>query len=153
MPSLHLDSTHGRTKRAWNACVAFGQYTRSDDIGHGMPLCLLDNTHEQKKSIIACRHTPSITHTVGRLSREMSSKTLDNTHGRMTSNMASYQGRWTAHMVVQRRPWNIITALRKYTGSDEVGSGMPSWTLDNTHGQTMSGMACSLCQWTSHTVR
>ena len=55
MPSPPLDNTQGRTtsgvachhrlwaaqmverRRAWHAIITFGQHTRSNDVGHGMP--------------------------------------------------------------------------------------------------------------------
>ena len=58
MPSSPLGSTNGRTmsgvtchhrlwtthiverRRAWHAIIAFGQHTRSNDVGRGMPSCL-----------------------------------------------------------------------------------------------------------------
>ena len=64
----------------------------------------------------------------------MTSLPLHSTHGR------------------QRRAWHDITALRQYTLSDTVGSGMTSPPLGSTHGQTTSGLAKHLRLETAHTV-
>ena len=117
MPSLPLDSTHGRMTsgvachhhlwaahtverhRAWHAIIAFGQHTRSNDVGHGM-----------------------------------TSPPLDSTHGRMTSGVACHHRLWAAHTVERRRERHAIRALGQHTWSNDVGCGIPSWTFDNTHG-------------------
>ena len=59
---------------------------------------------------------------------------LDSTHGR------------------QRRAWLDINALGQHTWSDDVGRGMTSPPLDNTHGRTTSGVTCHHRLWTAHTV-
>ena len=68
MPSLPLGSTHGRTtsgvachsrlkaahrverRRAWHDLTAFGQHTRSNDVGRDMPSLPLDSTHGRTTS-------------------------------------------------------------------------------------------------------
>ena len=122
--SRHLDSTHGRTtsdvachhllyaactierRQAQNDITAFGQHTRSNDVGRGMTSPLLDNTHGRMTSAVACHHRPLTTHTVGRrpawhdltalgqhtrsdyVGRGMTSPPLDGTLGRMTLGVA-----------------------------------------------------------------
>ncbi len=69
-----LGSTHGRTtsgvachhrlwaahtverRRAWHAIIAFGQHTRSNDVGRGMPSSPLGSTHGRTTSGVACHH-------------------------------------------------------------------------------------------------
>ena len=76
MPSSLLCSTHGRTtsgvachhrlrvahtierRRAWHAITAFGQHTRSNDVGRGMPTSPLGSTHGRTTSGVACHHHP-----------------------------------------------------------------------------------------------
>ena len=74
--SLPLESTHGRTtsgvkchhhfwkahivKRRWAlyAIIAFGQHTRSNAIGRGMPASPLGSKNSQSTSGVACHHRP-----------------------------------------------------------------------------------------------
>ena len=76
MTSPPLDSTHGQTTsgvashnrlwaaqtlerhRSWHAISTFGQHTRSNDVGRGMPSWPLDTTHDRTKSVVACHHSP-----------------------------------------------------------------------------------------------
>ena len=76
MTSPPLDSTHGRTmsgltcyhclwtthmielRRAWHEITAFGQHTRSNDIGHGIPSSPLGSTHGRTASGMVCHHRP-----------------------------------------------------------------------------------------------
>ena len=71
MLSPPLGSTHGRTtsgvalhhcswtthtvelRRAWHAILAFGQHTRSNDVGHGITSPPLDSTHSRTTSGVA----------------------------------------------------------------------------------------------------
>ena len=71
MPSLPLDSTHGRTtlsvafhhciwaahtvklRCAWHDITAFGQHTRSNDVGCGMISSPLGSTHSRRTSCVA----------------------------------------------------------------------------------------------------
>ena len=48
--------------------------------------------------------------------------------------------------------WNDITAFGQHKRSNDVGRGMPSSPLDNTHGRTTSGVACHHRIWATHTV-
>ena len=74
MTSPPLDSTHGRMtsgvachhrlwtahtvehRRTWYAVIAFGQHTRSNDVGRGMTSPPLDSTHDRTTSGVACHH-------------------------------------------------------------------------------------------------
>ena len=136
MTSPPLDCTHGlmtsgvarhhcpwtahtvERRRAWHAIIAFGQHTRSNDVGRGM-----------------------------------TSPPLDNTHGRPTSGMACHHRLWAAHTVERRRARHDITALRQYTRSDDVRSGMTSPPLGSTHDRTTSGVACHHRLWATQTVK
>ena len=117
MPSLRLDSRHGRAtsgvkchhllwtantverRRAWHAIIAFGQHTRLDDVGRGTPSSPLGSTESQTMSGVECHYRP-----------------------------------WTVYMVGRRRAWNAITSLGKHTRSIEIGRGMTSPPLDSTDG-------------------
>ena len=83
MPSPPLDSTHGRMTsgrachhrfwaahtverhRAWHEITAFGQHTRSNDIGRGMISPPLDSTHGRTTSSVACHHRLWVAQTIG----------------------------------------------------------------------------------------
>ena len=77
----------------------------------------------------------------------MPSSPLGSTHGRMTSRVASHHRLLIAHTVQRRRAWHAITAFGQHTRSNKVGHDMPSPPLDNTHGRTMSGVACHHRLW------
>ena len=66
MTSPPFDSTHGRQRRAWHDIAAFGQHTRSDDVGLGMPSSPLGSTHSQTTLGVACHHSPWMENTVKR---------------------------------------------------------------------------------------
>ena len=72
----------------------------------------------------------------------MPSSPLGCTHGRTTSGVACHHRLWAAHTVERRRARHAIRALGQHTRSNDVGCGIPSWTLDNTQGRTTSGKAC-----------
>ena len=152
MTSPPLDSSHGRTtsgvaiyhrqwaahtlKRrwAWHDITAFGQHTRSNDVGCDMPSPPLDNTLGKTTSGVACHLHRWAAHTVERhwvchditslghhtrsndVGRVMTSLPFDSTHGR------------------QRRAWHDITALGQHTRS------------------ATSGVAFHHRPWTTHTV-
>ena len=40
-----LICTNDRRRRAWYSIMALGQYTGSNNVGHGMSSYLVDNTH------------------------------------------------------------------------------------------------------------
>ena len=84
IPSSPLGSTDGRTawgvachhrlwpahtverRRAWHAIIAFGQHTRSNDVGRGMPSSPSGSTHSRTTSGVAIHHSPWTEITVGR---------------------------------------------------------------------------------------
>ena len=135
MPSLPLGSTDGWTvsdvacqhriwpaltvkrRRAWQAIIAFGKHTGSNDVGRCMPSSPLGSTHGRTTSGVACHHRLWTAVTVGRrrawysiitlgqhtrsdgIGRGMPSSPLDNTHGR------------------QCREWHDITSLGQHTRS------------------------------------
>uniref|UniRef100_A0A494G8M2 Uncharacterized protein n=1 Tax=Solanum lycopersicum TaxID=4081 RepID=A0A494G8M2_SOLLC len=181
MPSTPLDSTHGRTtsgltchhhlwtshlveqRRAWNAITA---------LGHGMPSSHLDGKHGRTTLGVACHHRLWTTHTVGRrwawhpiiafgknrlsddIRRGMPSPPLDCTHGRTMSGMACHHLPWTAHTIERRRD-DMISSPLDCTHAHTVGNvgrGMPSPSLDSTHGRTTSGETCHHRLLTAHTV-
>ena len=117
MTSPPLDSTHSRTRsgvefnrRLWaahtvgrrqalHAITAFGQHTRSNHVGRGIPSSPLGSTLGRTTSGVACHHRLWEAHTVERrwewhdinafehhlwsndVGRDMPSPPLDNTHG------------------------------------------------------------------------
>ena len=124
MTSLLLDSTHGRmtssvacrhrlravhtVKRrgASHVVIAFGQHTRSNDVGRGMTSPPLDSTHGRTTLGVTCHHHIWTTHTVGLrrawhditalglhtrsndVGRGIPSASLGGTNGQMTSGVA-----------------------------------------------------------------
>ena len=106
MPLLPLDSTHGRMtsgraghhrlwaahtierRRSWHEITAFGQHTRSNDVGRDMPSLPLDITHgRQRRSWhdISTLEQHAWSDDIG---HGMSSPPLGSTHGRTTSGVA-----------------------------------------------------------------
>ena len=87
-------------RRAWHSIITFGQHTRSNYVGHGMPSSPLGSTHDQTTSGVACQHRLKAAHTVRRrgawhyitafgqhtrsndVERDMPSPPLEGTHGR-----------------------------------------------------------------------
>ena len=66
----------------------------------------------------------------------MPSLRLVSTHGRTTSDVACNHCHWAAHMVERCQACHDISALGLHARSDDVGHGMTSPPLDNTHGRT-----------------
>ena len=170
MPSLPLESTHGRTTsgvayhhhlwvaqtvercRASHAIIALERRTRSYDVGSGMHHRLwAAHTIERRSAwnaIIALgRQTRS-----NDVRRDLPSPPLDSIHGRTMSGMACHHCLWEAHTVERRRAWHTIIAFGQYTWSNDVGRGIASPPLDSTHGRTTSGVACHHSPWTANTV-
>ena len=83
----------------------------------------------------------------------MTSPPLDCTHGRTTAGESCHHRLWEAPTIKRRQEWHEITALGQHTRSNDVGRGMPSSPLDNTHGPTTSSVTCHHHLWTAHTVR
>ena len=82
----------------------------------------------------------------------MPSSPLGNTHGRTTSGMAWHHRLWKAHTIEQRRAWHAIIAFGQHIRSNDVRQGIPSETLDSTHGRTTSGVAFHHHLWASQMV-
>ena len=136
-----LDSTHGGQLRAWHDITAFGKHTRSATSG------------------VASHHCPWLAHTVGRrqpwhaittfgqhtrsnnVGNGMPSSPLGSTHDRTTSGVACHHSPWTATMVKRRQAWHAIIAFGQHKRSNDVGRGMPPYTLGGKHGQTTSSVA------------
>ena len=162
MPSYPLDGKHGRTRSgmtcyhrlwaahtverrwAWHDITAFGQHTRSNDVGRDMPTPPLDSPHGRTTSSMAFHYRLWAAHTVERrwawhditafgqhtrsndVRRDMPTPPLDSPHGRTTSSVAFHYRLWAAHTVEQRLAWHAIIAFRKHKRSNDVGRGMTS---------------------------
>ena len=48
--------------------------------------------------------------------------------------------------------WHAIIALVLKKRMKDVGSGIPSFPLENTYGRTTPGVACNHRLWTAHMV-
>ena len=108
MTSPPLDSTHGRMKsgvachhclweaqsderhQAWQANITFGQHTRSNGVGRGMPASPLGSTWSKD------------------VGQGMTSPSLDSAHGRTMSGVACHHHLWAAQTVERRRAWHAI---------------------------------------------
>ena len=71
----------------------------------------------------------------------------ENIHGRTTLGVACNLHVWTTHTDERHRTWHAIITFGQHTWSDNVRRGMPSWSLESTHGQTKSGMTCHHRPW------
>ena len=129
MSSPPLDNTHGRMtsgktchhrlwtahtverRRAWHAINAFGQHTRSNDVGRGMESSLLGSTDSQTASSVASILALGRKAWSNDVGCGMSSSPLGSTNGRMTSGMACHHRLWAAHTVEQLRAWHAIIAI------------------------------------------
>ena len=134
MTSSPLDSTDGRTsgvtchhclwtthtverRRTWHVIIAFGL---ADTVGW----------RRAWHAIIALgRQTRS-----NDVRHGMSSLPLGRTDGRTASGVACHHRLWGAHKIERRRALHAIIAFGQHTRSDDVGRGMTSPPLDNTHG-------------------
>ncbi|TMW83197.1 hypothetical protein EJD97_002523 [Solanum chilense] len=162
VPSSFLGSTHAEI-RSSVACYHrlgkhlrsdYGQLTRTNDIGRGMPAWAL---RQHKRSEYVGHDKPSLP--------------LRSAHGRMTLGLACLQGPWEAHMVErcrashgtnalgqqahtvgQRQAWHSIIGLGNHTRLNYVGRDMLSSPLGSTHRKTMSGVACHHCNEEAYTV-
>ena len=146
-----LADTVGRRK-AWHAIIALGQETRSNDVKCGMPSPPWDGTHGQTTSGVACYRRLWAAQTIKRrqaghaiiahgrqtrlndVRRDMSSLSLESTHGRTMSGVAYH------------------LPFEKHTRSKYVWRGMTSPPLGITHGQTSSGMTYHHRPWTGNMV-
>ena len=111
-------------RRAWHAIIAFGQHTRSNDVGHGMPASPLGSTRSKD------------------VGRGMTSPPFDSAHGRTTLGATCHHRLRKAHTVERRRVWHAIITFGQHKRSDGVGRGMALSPLDGKHGRTISGVEC-----------
>ena len=126
---------------ASHAIITFGQHTRSNDIGRGIPSSPLGSTDGRTTSawhvIIAfVRQTRS--NDVG---HGVPASPLCSTHGRTTSGVACHHRLWAAHTVGRRRALHAIIALGQHRRLDDFGRGMPSSPLDSTDGGATSSVS------------
>ena len=135
MPSLPLDSTHGRMTRAWHAIITFGKHSRSNYVGRGNAIIAFGK-HKRSNDVRAWH--ANITFGQHTLSNDvgcgMPASPLGSTHGRKTSRVDN------------------ITSFGQHIRSKNVERGMPSLPWDITHGQTTSGVACYHRLWAAQTV-
>ena len=80
-------------------------------------------------------------------------------HSPWTANRVERREAWhaiiafkPADTVGRRRAWHAIISLGRQTRSNDVGGGMPSPPLDNTHSRTTSSVACHHLLWAALTV-
>ena len=149
-----LGTAHTKERRrAWHDIITFGQHTRwnnigqgmpslplactkrSNDVGHGMPSSPLGSTHGRTTSgglaIIALRQ-----HTLSNdVERGFPLSPLDSTHGRTTSGVTCQQPLGTTH-----------------TRKNDIGRGILSSPLGSTNGRTTSGVTCHHRLWTTYTI-
>ena len=163
LTSPPLDCTHSRTtsgvalhhrlwtthtverRQRWHAIIAFGQHSRSNDVGRGMTSPPLDSTHSQTTSGVACHHRLWAAFTIER-GRAWHDITALGQHTRSaTSSKTCHHRPWTALKVERRRARHAIIAFGQHTPSHDVGRGRTSPPLDSTHDQTTSGVACHHC--------
>ena len=98
--------------------MAFGKHTRYNDVRRDMALFSLGSTRSQTTSVMADHHPPWTAY-IG---------------SNNVGHMACHHRLWTAYTVGRYRVWHVIIALGQQTRSDDLGSGMRAWPLDNTHG-------------------
>uniref|UniRef100_A0A494G913 Uncharacterized protein n=1 Tax=Solanum lycopersicum TaxID=4081 RepID=A0A494G913_SOLLC len=178
MTSPPLDSTHSRTTsgvafhhRLWAAhtiercwvghdITAFGQHTRSNDVGCDMSSPPVDSTLGRTTSAHTVeRHRAwhDIT-SLGLHTRSdevgcgMLSPPLHCTHGRQYTLSDDVRSGMTspplaAQTVKLHRAWHNISALRQHTQSNDIERGMTSSPLSSTHSRTTSGVAFHHSPW------
>ena len=95
-------------RRAWHAIIAFGQHTRSNDVGRGMATSPLGSTRSKD------------------VGRGMTSPPFDSAHGRTTSGATCHHRLRKAHTVERRQAWHSIMALGHHTWSNDVRRDMTS---------------------------
>ena len=135
MTSVPLESTHGQITSAWHSIIAFGQHTRSNDVGRGMPSLPFRSTHGRTTSGVADHHrlwTSSNCRTA--LGVAFHRLPLMEKGGRTTLGVACHHSLWEAH---------TVEVLRR---------GITSPPFDSTTGRTKSGVACNDRLWEAHTV-
>ena len=170
MPSTSFAANTVKQHRAWHAIIAFGQHTRSNDVGRGKTSPSLVSTHNQTTSGVACHHRLKAAHTVERrrawhdiithgwqtrsnnVRRDMPSPPFESTHDRTKSGVACHHHLWATHTVELRRACHAIIAYGQHKWSNDIGREMPSPPLESTHGRMTSGVACHHHLWAAHTV-
>ena len=100
---------------AWHDIITFGQHTRWNYVGRGMPSSPLGSTKRSND-----------------VGRGMPSSPLGSIHGRTTSGVACHNRLKAAHTVERRRAWNDITTFEQHTRSNNVGRDMTSPPIDST---------------------
>ena len=118
---------------AWHDITALGQHTRSNDVGRGTTSPPLDSTHYRTTLGVTCHYRLWTAHTFNNVGRGLKSPPLDSTHDRTTPGVPYHHYPLIAPTIERRRVWHGITALGQHTRSDDVGRGMISPHLDNTH--------------------
>ena len=73
----------------------------------------------------------------------MPSPPFASTYSRTTSGMACHHRLWAPHTVERRRAWHAIIAFGPHARLNDVGRGMSSSPLDNTHNRQ---------RWAWHTI-
>ena len=151
MPCHHSpwETPRVRQSQAWHGIIAYGQHTRSNYVGRGMPSLPLDNTDGRTTSGVSCYHHPWLTHTVRRHrlwqchTHTWTAQTIGLRRARHDVPWVAYMvGRrrpwqchhrtWIAHTVERRQAWHAIITLGKQTRSDDNGHGMLSMFLKST---------------------
>ena len=81
------------------------------------------------------------------------SSPLYSTHNQITSSVECHHLLWTTHTNKVHWTWHAIIALGEISRSNAVGHRMLVWSLDSTHDQMMSSVACHNHPSTTHTIR
>ena len=101
-------------RRAWNAIIAFGQHTRSNDVRRGIPSWpWTPHTVKQRRAWhdITALGLHALSDDVG---CGMTLPPLNSTHGRTMSGVECHHRPWTTRMVERRRAWHDITTLGQH---------------------------------------
>ena len=160
MPSSPLDGKHDRTTlgvACHHRLRAAYTVERRREWQH---ITALDSTHGRTTSGVVCHHSLWVAHTVERhwawhsiialgrqtrlnkFERCKPSAPLENIDDQTMSGVACHHGPRTTHTAERCWALHAIIALGQHTRSDDNERGMISQSLDSTHGQTTSGVAC-----------
>ena len=127
LPSLPLDSTHGRTTSGMASHhYPWAADTGSNYVGCGILSSPLHIIHCRMTSSMTCYHRSWTKHTII-----------------LYRAWQGYNHSWEAHAIGRRRLLNENIALGKNTLSDYVRCGKLSSPLEINHNQTTSGVAFS----------
>ena len=153
MTSPPMDRTHARQRRAWHDITTLGLHTRSNNVGRGMQSSPLGSTDSGTALGVACHHRSWRANVVERrraghaiiafvqhrrsygVGLCMLSSPLASTHSQTTSGVACHHRLWGAHRIERCRAFHAIVAFGQHTRSNDVGRGMTSSPLENTHGR------------------